>query len=91
MFRKNPKQEQRLDNLLLENESFAIDPKELNQEIPKENNNQAYYTEDDLLVAAQSMFSCDRRRPRKPAAKRVSEQIVAKYANYDENRERITS
>ncbi|MEW8545020.1 MAG: hypothetical protein AB2693_15965, partial [Candidatus Thiodiazotropha sp.] len=42
--KKNFKQEQPLDNLLLENESFATELKELNHDIPKENNNKGYYT-----------------------------------------------
>ena len=92
LFKKNAEKDQPLRN-----GNLITDLKELNQDIPRENNNvneiarsdQAYYTEDDLVVAAQSMFSSNRRRHRKQPAKRVSEEILRKYANYDENRERI--
>lgn len=99
LFKKNPLPDQRLDSLLLENENFSIDLKELNQDIPKDGNDvnqnakfdQIYYNQDDLLVTAQSMFSGNRKKPRKQPTKCVSQQILAKYGNYDENRERIVS
>ena len=93
LFKKNAEKDQplRIENLI-------TDLKELNQDIPRENidvneiasSDQFFYTEDDIVVAALSMFSSNRRIPRKQPAKRVSEQILRKYANYDENRERIS-
>ena len=92
LFKKNAENDQPLRNGIL-----ITDLKELNQDIPRENNDvdeiarsdRAYYTEDDLVVAAESMFSSNRRRYRKQPAKRVSEETLRKYANDDENRERI--
>ena len=48
-----------------------------------------YYTEDDLVAVAQSMLSDKRERSRRRPKKGNSKEILKKYANYDENRERI--
>ena len=48
-----------------------------------------YYTEDDLVAVAQRMVNDKRHRSRRRPKNGNSKDILKKYANYDENRERI--
>ena len=51
--------------------------------------NDIYYTEDDLVAVAQWMLNDKRQRSRRRPKKGNSREILKKYANYDENRERV--
>ena len=48
-----------------------------------------YYTEDDLVAVAQWMLNDKRQKSRRRPKKGNSREILKKYANYDENRERV--
>ena len=61
---------------------------EIDREIVKVDT-EIYYTEDDLVAIAQRMLSDKRQGSRRRPKKGNSKEILKKYANCDENRERV--
>ena len=94
IFRKNQRLEiKQKDNSHLEvkADQVEIDIKEkgIDCETVKADT-EIYYTEDDLVAVAQRMVNDKRRqRSKRRTSKGNSKDILRKYANYDENRERI--
>ena len=93
IFRKNQRLEiKQKDNSHLEvkADQIEIDIKErgIDCEIIKADT-EIYYTEDDLVAVVQRMVNDKRQRSRRRTSKGNSKDILRKYANYDENRERI--